>query len=531
MKVLWDDATGESIGTAWLLDAIAPGSSFGRAARARERAFRCGDEAAARARIALVDRVARGIDAARLAALRAAIARAPDPAPALVRAAAHGVLDDVDFFELSRYLDALADLSELLQAAPVEGVEAPAGDDTLRAALAAGRTPARTFYLDDGFDRTLARARGDVARAQAAYDTARGRLGERIARFAGVERIRDGEFVLMRANLATPLPPELRVLREAPTYLLCEIALDDAALEALAARDGAAARVADAEEAVRAQLSERVAAAAPGLARAGEALGELDALLARAQFAQRYDCVVPVIVDAPRVALHEARFLPLAEALGRHGRSYAPVSLELEGIGVVTGPNMGGKTAALRTLGFLVACAALGLPVPAASAEVPLVDGIAWVGASSPDGDGLLSSFGHEIVALRTFLERRERRPLALVDEFARTTSPREGRALLIAVVEALQARGALGLAATHLTGIAAAAGVPHFASGGLPTLAPQPGAPLDLEAALRRIARAMDYRLARVDENAVPAADALALAEALGLDWDVIERAKAALR
>lgn len=72
---------------------------------------------------------------------------------------------------------------------------------------------------------------------------------------------------------------------------------------------------------------------------------------------------------------------------------------------------------------------------------------------------------------------------------------------------------------------------MPHFASGGLPTLAPQPGAPLDLEAALRRIAHAMDYRLARVDEDAVPAADALALAEALGLERDVIERAKAALR
>jgi dsDNA-specific endonuclease/ATPase MutS2 len=290
--------------------------------------------------------------------------------------------------------------------------------------------------------------------------------------------------------------------------------------------------VADAEEAVRAKLSEQVAIAAPVLGRACETLGDLDALCARAQFAQRYACVVPTVGHGSQVTFRDARYLPLAETLVRHARGYAPLSLELAGVGVVTGPNMGGKTAALRTLGFLAACVAYGLPVPASDATLPLFARVAWVGIGShaDDDDGLLSAFGAEVVALRTFLERGERGALVLVDEFARTTSPREGRALLIALLETLRGRDASGLAATHLAGIAHAIDVPHFTSGALRALDPHDGPPLDLDVALRRIARAMDYRLERVDEDAVPAADALALADALGLGTEVIARAKAAL-
>jgi hypothetical protein len=531
MTLPWDAATGDAIGATWLLAAIAPGGAFGRQARERERTFRRGDEARARERIALVDRAARELDDARLGALRAAIAAAPDPRAALLRASAGGVLGDVDFFELSRFLDSLGEVAALLAEGALPDLDVPAGGAALRATLAAGRTPARTFYLDDGFDPALAAVRSAFAAAQAAYDAARNRLVERVARQVGVDRVRDGEFVLMRDALSGPVPAGVRVLREAPTYFLCEIALDEAAVAALAARDAAAARVADAEEAVRAELSARVAEEAVELARACDVLGELDALCTRAQFARRYACTLPAIPLESRVSFTDARYLPLEETLGRHGRAYSPVSLELAGMGVVTGPNMGGKTAALRTLGFLAACVALGLPVPAAAAGVPLFDDIAWIGIGAEAADdGLLSAFGGEVVALRGFLERTGPRPLALVDEFARTTSPREGRALLIALLEALRERGALGLASTHLAGIAAAAGLPHFTSGGLRALEARDGPPLALEAALARIARAMDYRLTRVAEEAVPAADALALAEALGLAHDVIERARAEL-
>jgi hypothetical protein len=291
MNAPWNAYCAEAIGVPWLLDAIAPSGALGRRARQRERTFRPGDEAVARAALERVDRLAREHDAASLATLRATIGAAPDPGAALVRARAGGVLGDVDFFELQRFAGALAAAGLL----PAQSV--------LRERLAPGGTNDRTFYLADAFDAGLAAARAEAAARQAAYDTARSGLAARVARYAGVESVRDGEFVLMRDRLRGPLPAEIRVLREFPTYLLCEISLDDDALAALTARDAATAQVAQAEEDVRARLSAFVAAEAEGLERASDALGDLDMLVARAQFVQTYACVVPEVVDTPTLGL------------------------------------------------------------------------------------------------------------------------------------------------------------------------------------------------------------------------------------
>ncbi|MBD5654574.1 MAG: hypothetical protein IAI50_05260 [Candidatus Eremiobacteraeota bacterium] len=529
--VPWDAGAGAAFGADWLLDAIAPVSSFGRRARASERAFRPGDETVAGEAIARVARAAKAVEPERFEALHSALAGAPDPGSAIARARSGGILGDADFFDLSKFLNAHESVAALARPLGEDVPEFGDVDAALREALATGRTPARAFYLADAFDPALAEARAVAASRQAAYDAARSRLAQRVAAYVGVERVRDGEFVVMRERLIAPVPPELHVLREAPTYALCELALDDAALAALAALEVAVAVVAVAEEAVRAHLTELVARAAAPLEAACDALGALDALVSRARFAQRFDCVVPQIAVDCAVAFEDARYLPLVASLEGHSRRYVPISLALSGVGVVTGPNMGGKSAALRTLGFVVACVALGVPVPAVRASIPLVTEIAWLGiGTTPEDDGLLSAFGSEVVALRAFLLRDAGRALVLIDEFARTTSPREGRALLVALLETLRQRESFGLAATHLTGIASAANAEHFAIGALGPLPDNHGEPVELELALDRIAAAMDYRLARVAEGAEPVADAIALAEALGLDRGFVTLAKAAL-
>jgi DNA mismatch repair protein MutS2 len=524
---LWTATAAAEIGVSWLEREIAPVGDFGRRRREREPHFRRGDERAAREAIGLVVAVA-ALTPASIAAIRAAIAAAPDPGAASARAASGAVLTDVELFELSRFLDAIAEIGAALDPAVFPAEYVPPGDSELTALLAIGRTQQRTFYLTAAFDADLGEAREAVRRARVRYDTERGRLVQRIAAYAGVESLRDGEFVLMRDRVEGPLPQEIRVLREAPTYYLCDVALDDAALAALAALADAERRVAADEERARAVLSLRVGAAAPTLSAAADALGGLDTLLARAAFAQRYDARAPEISDAPALEFVDARFLPLSTTLAERAHRYVPLTLELDGVGVLTGPNMGGKSAALRTCGFVAACVALGLPVPAERARVALFDEIAHVGAADERGS-LLSSFGQEVVQLRDVLLRGAERALVLIDEVGRTTSPREGRALLIALIETLRERGAIGLAATHLSGIAAAAGVEHFAVAGLRD-APAVGESLGVEDAIERIAAVMDFRIQRVAEDAATRADALALADALGLDATVVARARAAL-
>ncbi|MGP6159339.1 MAG: MutS-related protein [Vulcanimicrobiaceae bacterium] len=531
MNVPWTAETGIAIGADWLLAAIAPSGVFGRRHRAHERAFRRGDEAAARAALGAVERAARELAPEALAQLAAALADVPDPRAALARARAGEVLADVDFHQLARFEDGLAGM----QAVAGGALDVPAPDDALAAAFAPGRGSAHSFYLADAFDAELATRRAEAAAAEAAFDAARSRIAEAVARALGITHVRDGEFVVMREAFPGPLPAAVRVVREAPTYRLCELVLDDEALATLEARAAGKARVAEAEEAVRARLSQAVTAAAGALEEACERLGALDCLVARARFAQRYGARAPRIADEPVLAFKDARCLPLEEALARHGRRYTPISLELAGLGVLTGPNMGGKSAALRTCGFVAACAALGVPVPAASARVALFDEIAWLGiapaaARAAEEDGLLSSFGAEIVALRAFFERAATRALVLLDEFARTASPSEARALSIAVLETLRERGACGLAATHLADVGAAGGLSRFAITGPRALPEASDGPLSLEDALERIAQAMDYRVRRVEADGAPLADALGLAQALGLERSLVTRARAVL-
>ncbi|MBV8285137.1 MAG: hypothetical protein JO175_10850, partial [Candidatus Eremiobacteraeota bacterium] len=179
--------------------------------------------------------------------------------------------------------------------------------------------------------------------------------------------------------------------------------------------------------------------------------------------------------------------------------------------------------------GFIAMCASFGLPAPARRAATALFEEIAWLGIGTdedPSGGSLLSSFAREVVRLREVLERKSARTLVLVDEFARTTTPAEGKALLAAAIEALRARGACGMAATHLAGVAAEAGARHFAVRGLRGIPDRPSTG-DLHEAMAALADSMDYTIAEVgSEDPAGRADAIALASLLGLERAVVEAA-----
>jgi len=357
----------------------------------------------------------------------------------------------------------------------------------------------------------------------------RGRRVAAIAQALGRE-ISGTEFIVMRADLDGALPAGIRVVREAPTYVLCEIDADEATLAALGRREDAAAAVAAAEERVRAALGDVVRMHAAALDASTANFGSNDVAIAAARFTQQHRCVVAEIVASPAISFEDGVYSPLAHELERQGRAFTPITVSLADAAVLSGPNMGGKSVALRTCGFIALCAALGLPVPAKRARVALFGEIAWLGAGTDgDGGGLLSSFAREVVRLRDALERDNAPALALLDEFARTTTPREGRAIVIAVIAALRNRGALAFAATHLSGIAEGARVRHFAVRGLRGIPERPATD-DLNAALETLAASMDYTIEEVGENGERRSDAIALASLLGLDEALVGDAYAAL-
>jgi DNA mismatch repair protein MutS2 len=235
-------------------------------------------------------------------------------------------------------------------------------------------------------------------------------------------------------------------------------------------------QTAEDEEAERrrilAELLAEARGALPALAEHAAFLGALDLLQAAARFAARCNGRLAEISPRHQLALVAARHPLLdpcladlrAEALGQagHGGEIVPLDVAFDAarrILVITGPNAGGKTVALKTVGLLALAAQCGLPVPAAAgSRVPLLGAVV---ATVGDDQDLLadrSTFSGRLLRLREAWEEAEPDSLVLLDELGSGTDPDEGAALAIALVEELRERGSLAVVTTHLTQLAGAA-------------------------------------------------------------------------
>lgn len=526
---LLDDASAAVIGFDWLTDAVAPVSPYGERRFAEVRPFLAGEELDAQARAERIARLASALNLQRMEALRFQLAELPDAASAIARASMGDVLTDPSFLELRRFCAAVERIDRALAD---EKIDERLGNDpvrTVREALAFGQSEADDFYLNDAFDVELSRARAQFRATQAEFDAARGREIEAAARALGRDELGD-EFIVMRDELRGVLPAGVRVIRESPTYFLCELEYGEATLAALGRRDAIAERVAQCEARVRARLSAIVQRNGEELMQAARALGDFDVTLSAARFVQRHRCVPAIVAAQPALEFESARFLPLEAELAAAGRAFTPLDIELNDTAVLTGPNMGGKSVCLLTCGFVALCASFGLPVPAARARTALFDRIAWLGMGRETHvGGLLSSFAQEVLALKEILTRQTARLLIFVDEFARTTTPNEGKALVVALLGRLRERRACGMVATHLEGVAEAAGVRHFAVRGLRGI-PTPPPTDDIGEALRTLGASMDYRIGEVTGAPTSRADAIALTALLGLDRQFVDAAYRAL-
>ncbi len=187
-----------------------------------------------------------------------------------------------------------------------------------------------------------------------------------------------------------------------------------------------------------------------------QALARLELILAKAEFALDFDCVVPRLSppEYRRLILKEARHPLLEDILRKQHKAVVPITFDLDERQrtlLISGPNTGGKTVTLKTAGLLALMAHAGLPVPARDAEFPLFDQVLADIGDHQSIQESLSSFSAHIVTIRSILERATANSLVLIDELGRATDPEEGGALGVAVLHAFGERGAFALASTHL--------------------------------------------------------------------------------
>jgi DNA mismatch repair protein MutS2 len=204
------------------------------------------------------------------------------------------------------------------------------------------------------------------------------------------------------------------------------------------------------------ELTERLRGSAVPIREAAAVMARLDVIFAKAKFAIDFDCCIPTFSER-RMELRNARHPLLMDVLRRAGRAVVPFSLTLDdqtSTLLISGPNTGGKTVTLKTVGLVSLMAQAGLPVPCESAELPLFGQVLADIGDRQSIEQNLSTFSAHVARLREMALDVTPDSLVLLDEIGSATDPDEGGALGVALVDHFRGAGAFTLASTHLTAL-----------------------------------------------------------------------------
>jgi len=237
------------------------------------------------------------------------------------------------------------------------------------------------------------------------------------------------------------------------------------------------------------EMTQRIGAQADEILAAQDALAELELQFAKARFAEDYNCVAVIFcgadalvrpageasADEPcgdsrprlsgraelgskaRLLLQNARHPLLERSLKSKSGTIVPITVELEADRrqlVITGPNTGGKTVALKTVGLLALMAQSGLPVPADRAELPVFDAILADIGDYQSIEQNLSTFSAHVTNIDFISRTATAHSLVLLDELGSATDPEEGAALAVAIAAHFARIGSMTVISTHHTSL-----------------------------------------------------------------------------
>jgi DNA mismatch repair protein MutS2 len=249
---------------------------------------------------------------------------------------------------------------------------------------------------------------------------------------------------------------------------------------------------------ILAEFSDKLRLRRADLIAAVEILSEVDLIFAKAEFARQYHCCLPQLFGAGPPANQNGLSAAMPEgtpspvparrdtlspkgargrdvtSLGAFGSSLVlrdvrhpllertlqsqkgrpvPITVELEPpktLVVISGPNTGGKTVALKTIGISVLMAQAGLPVAASEARLPLFGRVLADIGDQQSIEASLSTFSAHITNIEAMARVADRNDLVLLDELGGSTDPNEGAALAVAILEHFRERGAVTIVTTH---------------------------------------------------------------------------------
>src|ERR1700733_5639400 len=219
------------------------------------------------------------------------------------------------------------------------------------------------------------------------------------------------------------------------------------------------------------EMTQRIGAQAEQILAAVDVLSELELQFAKARFAEDYNCVEVTLSSEgtcgdgrpgrppseARLLLQNARHPLLERNLRAKGIAVVPITVELEGARrqlIITGPNTGGKTVTLKTVGLLALMAQSGLPVPADRAELPVFDAVLADIGDYQSIEQNLSTFSAHVTNIDFISRMATAQSLVLLDELGSATDPEEGAALAVAIAGYFGSIGCITVISTHHTSL-----------------------------------------------------------------------------
>ncbi len=219
------------------------------------------------------------------------------------------------------------------------------------------------------------------------------------------------------------------------------------------------------------EMTERLGERADEIAVAAGVMAEVELQVGKARFALDYDCVRPELTEnflelrAARHPLLERNFrmnageagVPAKPGVGFVGRKVVPLTLEMDSGHrqlIISGPNTGGKTVGLKTVGLLALMAQAGIPVPANTARLPVFDAVLADIGDYQSIEQNLSTFSAHVTNIDFISRTATAHSLVLLDELGSATDPEEGAALAVAIAGHFLAAGALSIVSTHHTSL-----------------------------------------------------------------------------
>src|ERR1051326_17686 len=204
------------------------------------------------------------------------------------------------------------------------------------------------------------------------------------------------------------------------------------------------------------EMTERLGERGHEIAVATDVLAEVELQFAKARFALDYDCVRPELTE-DFFELRAARHPLLERNLKLKGGSVVPLTLEMDAGHrqlIISGPNTGGKTVGLKTVGLLALMAQAGVPVPANTARLPVFDSVLADIGDYQSIEQNLSTFSAHVTNIDFISRTATPHSLVLLDELGSATDPEEGAALAVAIADHFRRSGALSVISTHHTSL-----------------------------------------------------------------------------